>query len=159
MTGGGEATGFFCLSLRDKWDMSHTMSHSRRGRGACTLSSQSTLFTCLLGPGVSRDGALRHRSHQAVTQGVSRPAGVVFQAGAPLWLLGTFLLTFNMAQEWPRLLPPGLSTIIHSVVISWAPRLGWTRKELERKTRPWAILEGWVTVTPGSAGSTQDLGT
>lgn len=84
---------------------------------------------------------------------------MVFQAGAPLWLLGTFLLTFNMAQEWPRPLPPGLSTILHSVVISWAPRMGWTRKELERKTWPWAILEGWVTVTPGSAGSTQDLGT
>lgn len=84
MVGGGEATAFSRLSLRDKWDMSHMMSPSRWGPGACTLLSQSMLFTLSPGTCVSQDGALRHRSHQAVTQVVSRPVGVVFQAGAPL---------------------------------------------------------------------------
>lgn len=78
--------------------------------------------------------------------------------GLPGW--GTSVATGDLPthfQHGPRVASstsPRLSTILHSVVISWALRMGWTRKELERDTRLWAILEGWVTVIPGSAGST-----
>lgn len=50
---------------------------------------------CPLGPSVSQDGALGHKSHQAVTQGVSRPAGDVSQARASLRSRVTFPLTFQ----------------------------------------------------------------
>lgn len=65
-----------------------------------------------LGPGLSQAGISGLRSHQTVTGEVSRPAGAVPQAGAPLWSLEPSHSLFNIShedilrEEWPHPLPP-----------------------------------------------------